>query len=173
MPLLAGDRWVPANTLGSMQVEPESGSITRRNGQRANTVWGWVRPGVLPIEVTNKVLARLDEEGFTLPPGYSLQLEGDSDAQQDAVGNLVLYLPILILLMAATLVLSFRNAGAAGIIGLVAVLAAGLGMLSLWLGGYNLGFNPLLGSAGLIGIATERRAVATVRGQASTGRAAT
>jgi NodT family efflux transporter outer membrane factor (OMF) lipoprotein len=153
MPLLAGERWIPANTLGAMQVEPESASITRRNGQRVNTITGWVRPGVLPIEVTNAILDRLEAEGFALPPGYTLQLEGDSDAQQDAVGNLMLYLPILILLMAATLILSFRNAGAAGIVALVAALSAGLGMLSLWLGGYNLGFNPLLGSAGLIGIA--------------------
>jgi multidrug efflux pump subunit AcrB len=153
MPLLAGERWIPANTLGAMQVEPQSASITRRNGQRVNTITGWVRPGVLPIEVTNAILDRLEAEGFALPPGYTLQLEGDSDAQQDAVGNLMLYLPILILLMAATLVLSFRNAGAAGIVALVAALSAGLGMLSLWLGGYNLGFNPLLGSAGLIGIA--------------------
>ena len=153
MPLLAGDRWVPANTLGAMQVEPESGSITRRNGQRVNIINGWVRPGVLPIEVTNEILARLESEGFTLPPGYTLGLEGDSDAQQDAVGNLMIYLPILIMLMVATLVLSFRSASAAGIVGLVALLSAGLGMLSLWLGGYNLGFNPLLGSAGLIGIA--------------------
>ncbi len=153
MPLLAGDRWVPANTLGAMQVEPESGSITRRNGQRVNVINAWVRPGVLPIEITNEILDRLDAEGFTLPPGYSIALEGDSDAQQDAVGNLMIYLPILIMLMVATLILSFRSASAAGIVGLVAFLSAGLGMLSLWLGGYNLGFNPLLGSAGLIGIA--------------------
>ncbi len=153
MPLLAGERWIPANTLGAMQIEPESASITRRNGQRVNTITGWVGAGVLPIEVTNAILDRLEAEGFALPPGYTLALEGDSDAQQDAVGNLMLYLPVLILLMAATLVLSFRNAAAAGIVALVAFLSAGLGMLSLWLGGYNLGFNPLLGSAGLIGIA--------------------
>lgn len=153
MPLLAGDRSIPADTLGAVELQPESGAITRRNGQRVNTIYGWVRPGALPIEITNAILWKLDEEGFRLPPGYSLELEGDSDAQQDAVGNLMLYLPILLLLMVATLVLSFRDATAAAIIGLVALLSAGLGMLSLWLGGYNLGFNPLLGSAGLVGIA--------------------
>ncbi|MEE4160921.1 MAG: efflux RND transporter permease subunit [Woeseiaceae bacterium] len=153
MPLRAGDRWVPANTLGAVTVEPESGAITRQDGQRVNTIHGWVRPGVLPIEVTNAILARLDAEGFRLPPGYSLVLDGDSDAQQEAVGKLTTYLPVLLLLMVTTLVLSFRSAGAAGIIGLVALLSAGLGMLSLWLSGYSLGFNPLLGSAGLVGIA--------------------
>ena len=153
MPLLAGDRWVPANTLGAVTVEPASGAITRQDGRRVNTIHGWVRPGVLPIEVTNDILARLGGEGFRLPPGYTLVLDGDSDAQQDAVGKLTTYLPVLLLLMVTTLVLSFRSARAAGIIGLVALLSAGLGMLSLWLSGYSLGFNPLLGSAGLVGIA--------------------
>ncbi len=155
MPLIAvgSDRWVPADALGEMRLEPESASITRRNGERVNIIHGWVRPGVLPIEAANDVLARLDAEGFTLPSGYALQLEGDSDAQQEAVGQLMTYLPILIMLMVATLILSFRSASAAAVIGLVAMLSAGLGMLSLWLSGYNLGFNPMIGSAGLIGVA--------------------
>ncbi|MEM8816034.1 MAG: efflux RND transporter permease subunit [Pseudomonadota bacterium] len=153
MPLLAGNEWVPADTLGAMRVEPESASITRRNGERVNVVHGWVRPGALPIEVTTDILANLDASGFNLPPGYTLRLEGDSDAQQEAVGNLMTYLPILVMLMVTTLVLSFGSGSAAAVVGLVAFLSAGLGMLSLWLGGYNLGFNPLLGTAGLIGIA--------------------
>ena len=155
MPLLAGGGagWVPADALGPMRLEPESASITRRNGERVNVIHAWVRPGVLPIEAAAEVLARLDDEGFTLPPGYSLQMEGDSDAQRDAIGALTTYLPVLIMLMVTALVLSFRSAGAAAVIGMVAVLSAGLGMLSLWLSGYNLGFNPLIGSAGLIGVA--------------------
>ncbi len=153
MPLLTNSEWVPADTLGDMRVEPESASITRRNGERVNVIHGWVAPGSLPIEISNDILANLDAAGFSLPPGYTLQLEGDSDAQQEAVGNLMTYLPILVMLMVTTLILSFGSASAAAIVGLVAFLSAGLGMLSLWLGGYNLGFNPLLGSAGLIGIA--------------------
>lgn len=155
MPLLAagGAGWVPADALGRMRLEPESASITRRNGERVNVIHAWVRPGVLPIEAAGNILARLEAEGFTLPPGYKLQMEGDSDAQQEAVGALTTYLPVLLMLMVTALVLSFRSAGAAAVIGLVAVLSAGLGMLSLWLSGYNLGFNPLIGSAGLIGVA--------------------
>jgi multidrug efflux pump subunit AcrB len=36
---------------------------------------------------------------------------------------------------------------------MVAILSVGLGMLSLWVSGLPIGFNPLLGSAGLIGVA--------------------
>ncbi|MDJ0748434.1 MAG: efflux RND transporter permease subunit [Woeseiaceae bacterium] len=155
MPLLTAqsERWVPANTLGELRLEPEHASITRRNGERVNVIHGWIRPGFLPIEVSESVLSSLEDAGFELPPGYSLQLEGDSDAQQEAVGNLMLYLPVLLTLMITTLVLSFRSASAAATIGVVAVLAGGLGMLSLWLSGYNLGFNPMIGSAGLVGVA--------------------
>ena len=155
MPLLpsSGGAWVPANALGEMELRPEQASITRRNGERVNVIYGWVRQGELPIEASNQVLQRLEKEGFTLPQGYSLSLEGDSDAQRDAVGSLTIYLPILIMLMATTLVLSFRSALSAAIIAIVAVLSAGLGLLSLWLSGFNLGFNPLLGTAGLIGVA--------------------
>ena len=155
MPLLSGNgrEWLPATALGDMRLEPERARITRYDGERANVIQGWVRPGVLPIEAAEQVLARLDVEGFSLPPGYELQTEGDSDAQQDAVRSLLTYLPILIMLMIATLVLSFRSVGAATVILVVAGLSAGLGMLSLWLSGYNLGFNPMIGSAGLIGVA--------------------
>jgi multidrug efflux pump subunit AcrB len=55
--------------------------------------------------------------------------------------------------MLASLVLSFRSFRIAGTIGAVAVLSVGLGMLSLWAGDYPLGFNPILGSAGLVGVA--------------------
>jgi multidrug efflux pump subunit AcrB len=146
-------QWIPANSLGEMEVEPERGSITRRDGERVNIVYGFVARGALPIEVTQDIVARLDDEGFVLPPGYRLLQEGDSESQAEAVGQLMTYLPILIMLMVASIVLSFRSALLAAIVGSVALLSGGLGMLSLWLGGYNLGFNPLLGSAGLIGVA--------------------
>ena len=49
--------------------------------------------------------------------------------------------------------LAFRSFKLASIIGMVAILSAGFGFLSLWISGYPLGFNPLLGVTGLIGVA--------------------
>jgi multidrug efflux pump subunit AcrB len=66
---------------------------------------------------------------------------------------LLTYVPVLATLMISALVLSFRSFALAGLIVVVAVLSVGLGMLSLWAGGYPLGFNPIIGSAGLIGVA--------------------
>ena len=69
------------------------------------------------------------------------------------MSQLLTYVPVLAILMVTTLVLSFRSFALAGLIGVVALFSVGLGMLSLWAGGYPLGFNPIIGSAGLIGVA--------------------
>jgi multidrug efflux pump subunit AcrB len=145
--------WVPAEALGEFALKPELAEIYRRNGERVNEVLGFLRQGALPIEVTRAINARLDANGLDLPPGYRLETAGDSAEQQNAVGQLLTYVPVLGVLMIATLVLTFRSALLATLIGVVAVFSVGLGMLSLWLGGYPLGFNPIIGSAGLVGVA--------------------
>ena len=80
-------------------------------------------------------------------------MAGETEESAQAIALLVTYLPVLLVLMVATVVLSFRSFALAGIIGAVAAMSVGLGMLSLWLSGYDIGFNPILGSAGLIGVA--------------------
>lgn len=60
---------------------------------------------------------------------------------------------VLIVLMVATLVLSLGSFQLAAIIGIVAIASAGLGIFSVWLFGYPFGFNPIIGTVGLIGVA--------------------
>ncbi len=148
-----GARWVPASSLGYVELRPELASISRRDNARSNDVLGYVARDKLPIDVTNAVVARLAAEEFTLPAGYELRVGGDSEQQTNAFGSLITYLPVLLMLMVATIVLSFRSLRLAAIIGIVAVLSVGLGMLSLWMGGYARGFNAIIGSVGLIGVA--------------------
>ncbi len=145
--------WVPASTIGDVELVPEAGSISRQDGVRSNNVLAYITRDALAIDVTNAVLDLVEAEGFVVPPGYELVVDGDSANQSEALGNLTTYLPILLMLMVATIVLSFRSARLAALIGLVAVLSVGLGMLSLWIGGYARGFNAIIGSVGLIGVA--------------------
>ncbi len=149
----AGGQWIPAGALGDVVLVPESASISRRNGRRVNNISGYISRDALAIDVTKAVLERLEEASFSLPAGYTLAVAGDSEEQARAFGNLLAYLPVLLLLMAATIILSFRSMTLAALIGTVAVLSVGLGMFSLWIGGYALGFNAIIGSAGLIGVA--------------------
>lgn len=149
----AGNPWVSAAAFGELTLRPELAGITRYDGERVNEIHAFLRQGALPIEVTRAVQARLAEGAVELPPGYRIETAGDSAEQRQAVSQLLAYAPVLAMLMLSSLVLSFRSFALASLIGLVAVLSVGLGMLSLWGGGYPLGFNPILGTAGLIGVA--------------------
>ena len=145
--------WIPLTALGDLDLRAASGGITRRNGERANIIRGYTQNNALPIEVTRFVLDALKKENFTLPAGYSLQLGGDQENQSEAVGNLMLYLPVLSLLTIAILILSFRSVVTAVILGVAAFLSTGVGLLATWAVGLPLSFNTILGSLGLVGLA--------------------
>ena len=148
-----GPDWTPLSALGELNLRPERGGITRRNGRRVNTLQAFTANSALPIDVANEVLALLDEQGFSLPAGYRLELGGDSESQAEAIGNLMIYLPVLLTLTVATIILAFRSVRLAGLLGGVAGLSVGLGLLSTWAYGFPISFNTILGTAGLIGLA--------------------
>lgn len=145
--------WMPVSALGDFLLKPTVAGITRQNGERVNNVEAFLLPGATAIDVGNQVLKSLEDMNFQMPKGYRFKMAGDADEQQEALGQLATYAPVLLVLMITTLILSFRSLRLALVIGSVAVLSVGLGMLSLWLSGLPIGFNPLLGCAGLIGVA--------------------
>ena len=145
--------WIPVSAIGTFELEPELGGITRRNGIRTNKVYGFARPDALAIDITREVQAQLDKGGFSLPPGYHFAVGGESENQAEAVGNLMLYLPVIVVLTIALLVLSFRNVRIAMILLLAAPLSAGFGLLATWAMQFPLSFNTIIGSMGLMGLA--------------------
>ncbi|MGY8688124.1 MAG: efflux RND transporter permease subunit, partial [Verrucomicrobiales bacterium] len=144
--------WTPVSAIAELELRPEQGGITRRDGQRMNQILGFAKPDVLAIDITDEVLAKLDDEGFLLPPGYTLELGGEAENRDDAVGNLFLYLPVIIVLTVATLILTFRSVRMAFILLLVAPLSAGFGLLATWAMQFPVSFNTILGSIGLMGL---------------------
>ncbi len=144
---------VPLSSLGKVELKPELAQITHYNGQRVNTVQGFLNAGILPAEILSQFKAKLENNKFTLPPGYKFEFGGEQEQRNDAVGGLVSTVGVLIILMIATLVLSLGSFQLAGVIGIVAVASFGLGLFSIWLFGYPFGFNPIIGSVGLIGVA--------------------
>lgn len=151
--LAQSQQWVPLSALGEFELQPTLSGISRNDGVRVNHVEAFLLPNATAIDVSNQLLALLNDGRIQLPQGYSLKMKGDADKQQEALGQLATYAPVLLVLMLATLILSFNSFKLAGVIGAVAMLSVGLGMLSLWISGLPLGFNPILGSAGLIGVA--------------------
>ena len=82
-----------------MTLTPESSSISRLDGVRSNDVLGYIRRDALAIDVTNAVMARAAADGFSVPAGYTFEVAGDSEQQSNALGDLLTYLPILLILM--------------------------------------------------------------------------
>ncbi|ETW98523.1 MAG: hypothetical protein ETSY1_18405 [Candidatus Entotheonella factor] len=144
---------VPVEAVGQLTLRPELASITRRNGERSNTIAGFITAGVLPATVLSKFEARLEAGGFALPPGYRYEFGGESGERDEAVGNLLASVGVLLVLMLATLVLSFNSFRMAALIGVVAGLSASFAMWSLWLFDYPFGFTAIVGTMGLIGVA--------------------
>ena len=144
---------IPLSSLGQIELKPELAQITHYNGQRVNTIQGFLNAGTLPAEILSQFQTKLEEFKSSLPPNYRFEFGGEQEQRNDAVGGLVSTVGVLIILMIATLVLSLGSFQLAGVIGIVAVASFGLGLFSIWLFGYPFGFNPIIGSVGLIGVA--------------------
>ncbi|MGB3517003.1 MAG: efflux RND transporter permease subunit, partial [Elainellaceae cyanobacterium] len=143
----------PTSALGEFELVPQLASIARRNEQRVNTVQAFITSGVLPSTVLAALQSRLTEANFELPPGYRYEFGGEAEEQGNATGNLLLFLPILMLGMVVALVLSLGSFRQVGIIAVVAVGSIGMALLSLKLFGSVLGFMAIVGTMGLIGVA--------------------
>ncbi|MFQ6550185.1 efflux RND transporter permease subunit [Aestuariibius sp. 2305UL40-4] len=143
---------VPLSELARPVLEPAESVITRRNGERSNTVQAFIVPGVLPEEALQSVLAALDARDFALPQGYRMELGGDSDARSNTVGNLLASVGLIVTLTIATIALTFNSFRLTGVALVVCVLSAGLSMLSLAIMQYPFGINAIIGVIGSIGV---------------------
>ena len=151
--LEAGFRGVPLTAVAEVNLGSELAGIAHFNGRRMNEIQAYTTAGVLPAEVLARLEERLAASGFQPPPGYSFEYGGEAAKRDDAVGNLMANVGVLLVLMVATLVLSFRSFRIAGLVGSVAALSVGLGLGSLWLWGYPFGFMAIIGTMGLVGVA--------------------
>lgn len=143
----------PTSALGEFELEPQLATIARRNEQRVNTVQAFITAGTLPSTVLTALQERLAETNFELPPGYRYEFGGEAEEQSTAMGNLLLFVPILVVGMVAALVLSLGSFRQATIIAVVAVGSIGMALLSLKVFGAVLGFMAIVGTMGLIGVA--------------------
>ena len=143
---------VPLSALGTLRLEPSESTITRRNGERVNTVQAFPMPGVLPSVALAAAEARLAADGWQPPAGIRLETGGDSDARDSTVQALVAPLGLIVTLSLATVVLTFNSFRLTAIAFAVAGLSAGLSMLALALFDYPFGINAIIGLIGSIGV---------------------
>ena len=145
-------RLVPLSTLGEMHVVPSDSAISRRDGERVNTVQAFVRYGVLPEAALAQALQLLDEAGFEPPQGVRLQVGGDADARNEVIANLMAPLGLIVVLSIATVVMTFNSFRLGAVASVAMLLSAGLSILSLAICGYPFGITAVVGVIGSIGV---------------------
>jgi len=149
--------WTSLAAVAELQLDAEAAGITHKNGERATSVQGFLAAGVLPSTVLDRFLQALgdprDGQGFELPEGYRMVVGGESAERDEAVGNLASSAVLLLILMAASLVLTFNSFRLGALIGAVAALSIGLALLAIGLAGYPFGFMTIVGAMGLVGVA--------------------
>lgn len=152
--LLPSDRngYIPLESISKLTLEAKNAAITRKNGRRVSTVQGYLTTGTIPSSTLAEFRPILAKQ-FQLPQGYSLEFGGEEEERNSATGGLLGYGIVLGIALVVTLVLSMDSFVFAGFIGIVAILSVGLGGLSLWLFNYPFGFNPIIGTVGLVGVA--------------------
>ncbi|WP_061039365.1 efflux RND transporter permease subunit [Vibrio coralliirubri] len=142
---------INVSTLAELELTTSRGAITRRNGQRVNTIEGYIEAGVLPQTVLNEFQKRL--ESYQMPSGYTIGFGGESAERDNSVNSLISNVAVVVVLMVLVVVMSFNSFRMSSIIFMVAGLAGGLGLLSVWTFGYPFGFTVIIAMLGIAGLA--------------------
>ncbi|MEZ9979624.1 efflux RND transporter permease subunit [Vibrio cyclitrophicus] len=142
---------INVSTLAELELTTSRGAITRRNGQRVNTIEGYIEVGVLPQTVLNEFQKRL--AGYEMPSGYTIGFGGESAERDNSVNSLISNVAVVVVLMVLVVVMSFNSFRMSSIIFMVAGLAGGLGLLSVWIFGYPFGFTVIIAMLGIAGLA--------------------
>jgi multidrug efflux pump subunit AcrB len=149
---LRGTQRAPLQSISEVSYDMQTEKVQRRNQFRAITVSAFPAAGVLPSEVLDGALPRLEAFGATLPPGYRMDIAGEREEQVKGFKDLAMVMLISIAMIYLALVFQFRHAIKPFIVfaaipyGIVGALAA------LWMMGSPFGFMAFLGIASLIGV---------------------
>ncbi|TDG13740.1 efflux RND transporter permease subunit [Seongchinamella unica] len=143
---------LPLNALGKPALEPSQSPITRINGQRVNTVQGYITRGVLPEEALKLLMADLQSNPIDMPPGYNMVYGGDTEERAKVVNKIMAPMGLILSALMATIVLTFNSWRLSAVALLVCVCSLGLSLLSLAVFQYPFGIMSLIGVIGSIGV---------------------
>jgi multidrug efflux pump subunit AcrB len=136
---------LPLFALARTSAVPSDSPISRRDGSRGNTVQAFIAAGPLPHAALVPAQEAIRASDFALPDGYRLEAGGDADARNDTITNLMAPLGLIVTLPLATVVLTFGSSRLAAVTFTVAVLSAGLSLLSFAIFQYPFGITTVIG----------------------------
>ncbi|MGI9388016.1 MAG: efflux RND transporter permease subunit, partial [Methyloligellaceae bacterium] len=135
-----------------LQLRPAETPIYRHKGERSNTVQAFVQRNVLPEEALRQVQDGIKAAAIELPPGYSFELGGDSDARDETLRNLLASMGLIVTLTVAAIFMTFGSYRLSAVTAVVALLSIGLSILALALFRYPFGIMGVIGVIGSIGV---------------------
>jgi multidrug efflux pump subunit AcrB len=147
-----GAQKVPLQSISSIVYNMQTEKLQRRNQFRTITISAFSEARVLPSEVLDAALPRLETFRKGLPTGYQMEIGGEREEQVKGFMDLAIVMLISITLIYLALVFQFKHAIKPLIVfaaipyGIVGALAA------LWMMGSPFGFMAFLGIASLIGV---------------------
>ncbi len=167
LPVVSGRSLNALFGIAEAEIVPAQAVITRRDSRRVNDILVFIEDSALAADVLARLKAALVRDGFALPDGYQLEVGGEDEGRNDAVGNLMATVGIIVVMLIVTVVMAFNSFTLAAVILTVAVQAAGLGLLSLFLSGFPFGFTSIIALMGLIGLAVNAAIVILIELQSS------
>jgi len=140
------------DSFGESRITNKSSIITRQDGQRMNSVEGWVWTGTLSSATEEYIKDDVEQFKNELPPGYSIKQLGEAETRGESQASLYSSAIIYMILIVIGLVLALNSFRQAAIILSVAILSVGLSFLGLFVGQQNYGFIGTIAAVGLIGL---------------------
>jgi multidrug efflux pump len=144
---------IALTAIADLEIKPSRGAIPHRNGIRVNVIEGYIRAGVLPSIVLNRIKENMAKADYQLPNGYQIEFGGESAERNKAVGKLMASVGLILTLLLTVVVLSFNSFRLSAIIFLSAFQSIGLGLLSVYIFDYPFGFTVIIALLGLMGLA--------------------
>ncbi|MDP2215637.1 efflux RND transporter permease subunit [Phenylobacterium sp.] len=150
LPTVTGQS-VPLAAVANPVLTSSPARIDRVDRQRTVTLTAYVTTGYLTSAVSAEVLKRLEAE-MSLPPGYTLTLGGQAEAQSESFAGLGAAVMIAVFGILAVLVLEFGKFKTALVVAGIIPLGLFGAVAALWLTGNSMSFTATIGMIALIGI---------------------
>lgn len=142
---------VPLDHLASLEFESSPGVIKHLDKKRYVVVTSFTQKGILAQQVNNQFEEKMKE--INLPTGYTLQLAGEKENEEQAFGGGFMTVVIAtVFLFIMVLILEFKTFKSTLIV--LSVIPLGIigGVAMLWLSGNPMSFVAIIGFIGLAGV---------------------
>jgi multidrug efflux pump subunit AcrB len=149
---IGNGKYVPLDQIAKISYEAEEGLIWRRDLKPTITVQANTIPGVLGNSATFDLYKNIKDIRDTLPPGYSIELDGPTELSEKATVWLMQPVPVMAIIILVLLMFQLESVSKTILVLLTAplgVIGASLGLLAT---GKPMGFVVQLGLLALAGI---------------------